>query len=326
MQPQSPTFNSREDLSLLIDEFDEQMNRRGYVAHLLFPLIPRDKKSGKMPRRKLEEELQEVETRRNPDGSFNRVRHEFDDDTYDTQSHGLECALDDETLERYDDLIDAETYEGNVMEGSILRNYEKENVEFATTEGNYDASRVKTPGTSWSDRTNSVPIDNIDAYREEFFLDLGQEPNALAVNRKQFRDLINSAQIIDRSKGQNFQDVRSGSMARNITALAMALDLDMIIVANSVKGGVPGGSRSMSRIWPNNRAVLCRVAVTDDPNEVCWGRTFIWSPFGAIGEGGRMGVIAESYDEPQTASSVQRRRANWGRKRLHEQAAYLIKL
>lgn len=331
MQPISATFDYREDLGLPIEEFDNVMNEAGYVGHKLFPITPRKFKSGKVVRIPLEQRLQEVDTKRNPAGGFNRIKHEFSDDNYDTASHGLESVLDDETQKRYEDLVDAETFEGSCLESSILRNFEKEQVDFVTTEANYDGTRVHTYsaaglGGAWSDRVNAVPIDDIDLVRELFFLDLGQEPNALAINRKTFRDLINNAQIVNRSKNQNFQDVRPEAMMANLIALASALDLDQIIVANSVKGVAQGGARSLTRIWPNNRAVLCRVAVTDNPWEICWGRTMMWSPFGAIGAEGRMGVLAESYDEPQTASNVQRRRANWGRKVTNVQGGRLLKI
>ena len=324
MQPQNNTFNQREDLSLTIREFDHEMNEQGYVAHKIIPLIPRDEKSGKMPRIPLEEELQDIETKRNPDGSFNRSKAEWSDDNYDTQGHGLEASIDDEIQKRYDDIVDAETFEGNRIERAVLRKYERETVDFFTTNANYDGSRVISGLINWDTSATAVPYTDVDTQREAIFLELGQEPNALILNRRDFRKVLEADQILSRLTGQNFQDARPGPLNRNAESLAQALDIEMIIIANSLRNTkAPGGGRSLGRIWPNGKAVLARVAVTPDPTEICIGRTMIWSPFGAT-NGERLGVIAESYDEPQTMGTVQRRRTNWGRKVLHVEAARLL--
>jgi hypothetical protein len=327
-QPSTTAFNVREDLSLPIHEFDHAMNEAGYVAHKLLPIIPRNNKSGKMPRFPLEEELQDFETKRNPDGSFNRSKATWEDDNYDTQSHGLEAVIDDETQARYDDIIDAEAYEGNRIERSLLRGYERDVVDYFTTHTNYTAGREIASIVAWTlaNAATAVPYTVIDTQREAMFLELGQEPNALILNRADFRAMMAANQIVDRLKSQNYQDARPGPLVRNADAAAQSLDIEMVIVANALRNTkAPGGGRSLGRIWPTGRAVLARVAVTDDPTEVCIGRTMMWSPFGAT-DGDRLGVIAESYDEIQTAGSVQRRRTNWGKKILHVEAARLLRI
>lgn len=325
-QPSTADWNVREDLSLPIHEFDHAMNEKGYVAHRVLPLIPRDEKSGKMPRFPLEEELQDIETKRNPDGSFNRSKATWESDSYDTQSHGLEAVVDDEVQARYDDIIDAEAYEGNRIQRALLRSYEREVVTFLTTPGNYTTDREIASISAWTlaNAASAVPYTVVETQRELMFLELGAEPNALILNRHDFRAAIQAAQIVDKLKGQNFHDALPGVLARNAELLAQALDIDMVIVANSVRNTrKPGGGRSLARIWPNGKAVLARVATSPDPTEVCLGRTMIWSPMGAI-DGDRLGVIAESYDEKQTMGTVQRRRTNWGKKILHVEAARLL--
>lgn len=327
-QPSTADWNVREDLSLPIHEFDHAMNEAGYVAHRLLPLIPRENKSGKMPRFPLEEELQDIETRRNPDGSFNRSKAVWESDSYDTQSHGLEAVIDDEVQERYDDIIDAEAYEGNRIERSLLRRYEREIVDYFTTASNYTTGREIASIDAWTlaNAASALPYTVIETQREAMFLELGAEPNALILNRHDFRSAIQAAQIVDRLKAQNFVDARPGVLARNAQALADALDIDHVIVANSLRNTTgPGGGRSLGRIWPTGKAVLARVAIGPDPTQVCIGRTMVWSPMGAI-EGDRLGVIAESYDEKQTMGTVQRRRTNWGKKILHVEAARLLRI
>ena len=319
--PSSAAFDVREDLSLTISEFDHAMNERGYVAHRLMPAMPRQEKSGKWPRIPLEQELQDVDVDRNPDATFKSLSLEWEDDTYDTKSKGLEAPVDDETLARYDGIIDAEQSLSDLIERTILRRFEIEMVSYFTTVANYDVSRVKGDLTPWSNASSATPYADIDAQREAMFLELGQEPNALILSRKDMRDALNTDNIVNRIKNQNYQDARPGTLNANAGNLAVALDIPEVIVANSLQN--TGTTRNLSRIWPNGYAVLARVAVTDDPTEIAIGRAPVWSPMGVV-DGDRIGVWGESYDVPEVAGSRIRRRANWGRKVLHVEAARLL--
>lgn len=322
--PSTASFDVREDLSMTLSEFDHEMNERGYVGHRLLPATPKDDKAGKFPRVPLEEELQDHDFSRNPDGTFVRTRMEWEDDNYDTKSYGGECPLDDEVQARYDDLIDSELYEGNRIERGILRQFERQVVDYFTTVANYAVSRTKGGLTAWTkaNKASATPFADIDEQREAMFMDLGQEPNALFLNRVDFRNALYTDDVVNRLKSQNYQDARPGPLNRNADALAEALDIPQVIVANALKN--TGKTRNLSRIWPTGYAVLARVAVTSDPTEICIGRSPVWSPMGYVAGDQRIGVWAESYDEPQVAGSVIRRRANWGRKILHVEAARLI--
>lgn len=319
--PVNADFDVREDLSLTIEEFDLEMNKAGYVGHRLLPPMPKDKKAGKVPRLPLEETMQDIDVNRNPDGSFKLMTLEYSSDSYDTQSKGLESQIDDETLERYDDLTDAEASVSRLIEECILRAFEIDLVSYFTTPANYAASRTTGGLTSWLNAASAAPYANIDAEREAFFLDFGKEPNALFLARSDMRAALNADDTLGRIKNQNFQDARPGSLNANAANLAQALDIPEVIVANSLKN--TGNTRNLSRIWPVGVAVMAHIAQTDDPAEVCLGRSPVWSPMGVV-DGDRIGVWAESYEKPEVAGSRVRRRANWGRKIWHPEAARLI--
>ena len=320
-QPSTATFNTREDLSLTIREFNHEMNERGYVGHRLMPPLARDEKNGKVPRIPLEQELQDFDTKRNPDGTFKRSRMEWEDDNYDTQSHGLEATLDDEVVARYDDLVDCEQGEGDRIERALLRSFEREIVGYWTNVANYDVSRRHTVTNAWGGGS-ATPYEDVDNVREAMFLELGAEPNAMFLNRADFRLAINEAQILARITGQTFQDARPGVLNRNEQNLALALDIPEVIVANALRN--VGQSRNLQRIWPSGVVVIAKVSDSDDiGTEVALGRSMVWSPFGAI-EGDRVGLISESYDEPQRAGSVLRKRGNWKQKVWHVEAARIL--
>lgn len=319
--PSTAVFDTREDLSLTIEEFDPAMNRLGYVAHRIAPPMPVEHKKGSVPRVPLEETMQDIEVDRNPDGSFKLMTMEWTDDDYKTQGKGLEAHIDDETADRYDDIVDAESSLSGLIEESLLRSFEIDIVNYVTDVTNYTADRVAAGLSDWRDAANGVPYANIDAQREEFFVDFGKEPNALILARSDMRAALNCDDTLNRIKHQNYQDARPGPLNVNASNLAQALDLPEVIAANALKN--TGTTRNLSRIWPAGRAVLAHLAETDNPAEVCFARSPVWSPQGVI-DGDRIGLWGESYEKPEVAGSRIRRRGNWGLKIMHVEAARLL--
>ena len=54
--------------------------------------------------------------------------------------------------------------------------------------------------------------------------------------------------------------------------------LEQIIVANGIKNTANvKQTASLSRIWGDNCAMVAKVATSDDPKEICLGRTWMFS-------------------------------------------------
>lgn len=319
-QPTTATFEPREDLGLRYDEFDLAMNQMGFIGHQLLPLVPRAKQSGKFPRLSLEQQLQNLDTHRSPEGTYNRSKREFGDDNYETEEHGLEALLDDRTQARYDDILDCEVFEGQVIENSLLMSYEQA---VASLLFNATTFSGRTSGVSneWDDLTNATPVTDVNSAINTIRLACGVKPNVLVINDFVFRNLIHCDQVINRLKYQGYQDARPGDISRQ--ALAISLNIEEVIVADSLYNTKdPGQAAVLADIWSNEYALLARVAKTRNPMERCIGRTFMWDKEGAS-DGERMGVIAETYYEDARRGGVLRRRTDWGLKTLHLECGYL---
>lgn len=319
-QPSTAVFEPREDLGLRYDEFDLAMNQEGFVGHRLMPLIPRMKQSGKFPRVPLEELLQNQDTKRNLDGTYKRSVREFQDDNYETEEHGLEALLDDRTQNRYDDILDCETFEGQVIENSLLMSYEQE---VAALLFNATTFSGKTSGVTneWDDLTNATPVTDVNAAVNTIRLACGAKPNVLVINDFVFRNLIRCDQVVNNLKYQGYQDARAGEISRQ--ALAISLNIEEVIVADALYNTKDVGQTAvLADIWSNEYALLARVAKTRNPMERCIGRTFMWDREGAT-DGERMGVIAETYYENDRRGGVLRRRTDWGLETLQLECGYL---
>jgi hypothetical protein len=72
--------------------------------------------------------------------------------------------------------------------------------------------------------------------------------------------------------------------------------------------------------------MLARVAVTDDPQEPCIGRTFMWTGDGpdAVGTAEALAVIVEEYREEKVRGTVFRARNNRDIEMMYPQAGHLL--
>lgn len=319
--PTNNTFERREDLGMRYDEFDTAMNRLGFIGHRVMPILVRNRQSGKFPRVPISEYLQNLRTIRNPDGTYTRSKREFSDDTYDTKEYGLEAILDDRTIAKYDDLIDAEVFEGEVLENALLTDYERAVAALMFNATTF-SGKTAAVGTPWSTSATATPVTDVNTAITNVRLASGVKPNAVILNEVEFRNAIRCNQVIDNLKYQGFQDARPGEIGKQ--ALAISLNVDEVIVAESVYNTKEVGiTPVLADTWPNDYVLVARVARTNNPTERCVGRTFMWDREGAT-DGERMGVIAETYYEDQRRGGVLRRRTDWGLETMQLECGYLL--
>jgi hypothetical protein len=222
-------------------------------------------------------------------------------------------------------MLDAEAIHAARAEDFVLRNYE-----IAVAAALYDtavwtgAPLTTTITHEWDDLTNAVPINDVEAARLLIIEGSGLVPNALICNRKQYWGCKNTAQIVDRLKYWGGDDPKDVSMA----AVAACLGLDMILVAggDAIKNtAIEGQSVTSGDIWSDEYMMLARVAVTDDPQEPCVGRTFMWSGDNAgTGTDTELALIVEEYREEAVRGGVIRARNDRDIVIMYPQAAHLL--
>ena len=299
---------TRPDLGMSVDEFDARADREGFIGSKVAPIIPRARDQGDFAKRELEAVLREERTDRQANGTYPRSNATWTKDNYQTAERAHEGTLDDRTVRRFDDVLpDAEAWETERVTDIVLRSYER-----AVAAAIFNATTFSAATTAvtneWDDATNAVPLTDVDTARELIVAAFGQEPNALIMNRKVFRNVRNTDQIIDRIKYQGFVDVRPGQITPQI--LASAFDIDMIIVAGALTNTANEmASRSISRIWGDEYAMLAKIGTTRNPAESCLAQTLMWAEEGAM-DGDRMAVLVEQYRENQRRGNVIRVRTD----------------
>jgi hypothetical protein len=313
----------RWELSAPFSEFDLMANMNGFIA----PQVLRPRLVGvqaaNIGKIKLEQILASRETSRAPGAGYGRDDMEFDQYSYNTQEKGWEVPVDDHNAAVYKDVLDAEETASNRSMYVVVEGYERDTASsvFDTTVWT-GASLTTAVSTPWDTHASATPIDDVNAAREKVVQNCGMEPNALIINRPLWRDLINCAQIVDRVK---YAEKATSSVLAQ--AVADVLDIERVIVAGGIKNSANvQQSRSNARIWSNTMAMLARVAVSDDPQEPCIGRTFMWTGDGpdAVGTAEELAVIIEEYREENVRGTVFRARNNRDIQIMYKQAGHLL--
>jgi len=315
---------TRTDLSSTFSEFDERMDRRKFIGPRVFrPRVVAIQSAdvGKVP---IEALLRTPPDTRAPGGGYRRDDIEFDKFSYATEGRGRERTLDDEQLAIYRDMIDAEQLAARAVEDIVLRNYEIAVAAAVYNTTTWTGAALTTAITNeMDDHENATPIDVVEAARQKVIDGTGLVPNALICNRKQAWHMRQTAQIVDRLKYAGFDNPRNFT----IQALAECLDLDFVLVAGGLDNTAnEGQAASISQIWSDEYMMVARVAVTDDPQEPCIGRTFLWDGDGpgAPGTDEELAVIVEEYREEAVRGGVIRARLNRDLVVMYAAAGHLL--
>ena len=317
--PTSAPPTLRPDLAEFM-EFDLENERKGYVALQVLPPVEVSLQSdnpGKVP---LETLLQEADTKRTDRGTYNRINTKFETFAYATEENGIEVPIDDREKNRYRYLLDVERIANMKAWSVVSRNHEIRVADLVFNTTTFTGASLTTAIThEWDDATNCVPITDVEAAVKKVYENSGLDANALVINKQVFRNLRNSAQVIDRIESAGAGDA---TKARDITIqmLRELFDLDYIIVAgasrntaNEAKAATP------TRIWSGEYAMVCRIAETSDMREPCLGRTFHWSEDGSL-----IGGTIEEYEETQSRGRIIRCRHDTAEVIMYPQAGHLL--
>lgn len=319
----SPTsaLRHRPDLSSSLMEFDVANRRRNFVASQVLPVFEAGVKGGTFGRIKLASLLKQRVTTRNSRGAYNRGDFEFEDDSFATKEHGFEMVVDDHEAAAYAEYFDYEMAQADLAQDAVLENYEKEAADAVFNTSTWTGASLATAITNeWDDASAATPLADVEAAVQKVYAASGLWANALIINRLVYRNLRNCDQIVDR-----LQAAGAGVQAKptdiNPAMLASLFDLDYVIVCGESKNTANEGQATptISQIWSNEYAMVCRIATTQNIKEPCLGRTFHWG-----GDGSRMEGTVERYRSEEVRGDVIRVRHQRGIKILYPQAGHLL--
>lgn len=317
--PTSSLATQRPDLATF-EEFDLEMDRQGFISQRVLPVFETQTQAGTFGKIPIEQLLQTRNTLRDSQGGYSRGNWTFGTDSFATQEHGAEEPVDDREAKLYANYFDVEQISTRRAYDAVLRNQEIRVAGTIFNATTWTGSSLFTSITNeWDDLSNAEPITDVEAAVRKVYANSGMWPNALVINRKVFRNLRNCTQVINRITASG-----AGSPAKpsDVTAamLAAVFDLPNIIVAGSSKNTAnESQTASLSQVWSDEYAMVCRVAETNDMREPCIGRIFHWGA-----DGSQIGGSVESYRDERIRGDVVRVRHEVQEKVLYVEMGHLL--
>lgn len=315
---------TRWDASLNTHEFDLEMNRRGFIGpRVLRPRVV-GAQSATYGKVSVEELLRSQDTARRARAGYGRDTFESGTTNYATQEYGWECPLDDREKRVYRDLVDQEQVSMMRALSIVCDHYERDVADAVFNTSTWNGASLTTAvSTPWATHASATPVADVIAAADKVALNCGQQPNALIINWREYMNMLQCASVksmLATSKDQ--------SLANLAAAVAALCGLEQIIVANGIKNTANvKQTASLSRIWGDNYAMVAKVATSDDPKEICLGRTWMFSDEnapGAAGDGSTLAVIMEEYREESTRGTIYRARNDRAVQVLYAEAGHLL--
>lgn len=314
-RPNKTLATLRPDLSGSFMEFDLAMNRKGLIAHRVFPVIEVGKQAGVFGKVKIESLLRTMPTVRAPGAAYSRSKWEFTDDNYACVENGHEEVLDDRESEIYAEYLDAELISAERARSIVMTNAEIRVASILQDAATYTPTGITN---EWNDVAAATPIADVEGAVERLWAK-GIIANALILTRKQFRALRRCDDIIEKVHSQGAGASVEPSKI-NESNLAQVFDLPYIIVAESLQNTADEGQdASTSSIWSDEYVTVTRIATGRDIQEPCVGRTFHWGE-----DGSQIGGLIESYREENVRGEVIRCRHDTHEKLLYSEAIEIL--
>lgn len=321
--PSSTLVTLRPDLGASLEEFDLEMDRMGFIAHRVLPVLEVVQQSdtfGKIPLEALLQDPDNID--RNSKSGYARGDYEFEDDNYVTKERGFEVPVDERDERIYRNYFDAEAIAAGLARDVVLRQAEKRAAALLFNPVTWTGSALTTGiNNEWdlNHVSDAQPTIDVEAAVNKVYDGTGLWPNALIINRKVFRNLRLLDDIIEKLHSQGAgKSIEAGNIT--VEHLSQVFDLPYIIVAGSSKNTAnEGQSATPSQIWSSEYAMVARIAETDSIKEPCLGRTFHWAA-----DGSQIGATMEDYEEPQARGHVIRARHEVQEKVLMVQCGHLL--
>lgn len=320
--PSSSLATLRPDLASSFEAFDLEAEKAGYIGHKVFPVIDVASQMGNFGKIPLAQLLQQRDTKRSPGSGYARGNFTFEPATYSCEEHGAEEPVDDREAKMYAEYFDAEAIAARRAYNAILRNAEMRIAAAVFNTTTWTGASLYTDVTTvWATVASAVPLTDVEAAVQKVYDNSGLWANALICSKKTFRNLRNTAQVIDRIASSGAGD---RNLAGDVTEqmLAQAFDLQYLIVGGGSKNtATEGQTAAIGQIWGDGYAMVCKVATSNDFREPCIGRTFHWS-----GDGSNVDGTMETYREEASRSDVVRVRHDVDEIVLYAQAGHLLKI
>lgn len=302
--PTSTLVSLRADLSTFF-QWSYEEAQEGFIGGQVLRFTPVAKQAGQFSVRTLESMTagHGASLNRASGSGYTRMSDQFSTQNYATTEKGIEEPVDERDMKIYTELWKAEEYATKRLINTIMTQQEQRvatavmNVAFYTGNSAFN----QAPFALWSVHATATPITDVKNAKVKFRTNNGMKANALIMSYRAFLELQLCQQIIDRIAASGAGDrVRPEDIT--VAQLEECFGLRVLVGDGMANTANPNLAATMTDIWPVH-VLVARIAETDDFSEPSIGRILHWA-----GDDSEIDGHVESYEEPQTRSTVIRAR------------------
>lgn len=285
--PSPVNTTPRPDLDLLVEDFDLTGNQSGFVGLQIMPLMPVARQNGRFPRLSAKEVLKTVtDNSRRPGAGFERIRFNFESDTFDCLEYGLEGQVDKDTAAIYGEYVNAE-----MVTSKLVLNNQLTHQEIRVRDIVY--AQTGHAGSDWSTTTNSAR-DDIQTASQAIKNATGLRPDSFQCTWAQFFQIMKLGEFLDVTKFTG--NPYSLGFEAQKALVSQYLNVRNVIVSDGVRDTASKGlDVSTSQIWDDAKGFVFISGNFVETGMPQFGMTMDYDAGVAMNA---------SYYEPQTKSDI----------------------
>jgi hypothetical protein len=274
-----PSINSVHIDAILTNISVAYMQKQeNFIADKVFPILPVDKKSNKYFVYRKNDWFRDEAQRRADATESAGSGYNLDTDSYSCDVWAFHKDVGDQTVANADAPLSPLREAAEFVTHRLMLRRELQFVSdyFTTGVWGKDYSGVASSpsaGTSfyqWSDYTNSDPLEDIEAAKEQILSTTGHEGNTLVLGYQTFRKLKNHPDLVDRIK-YTTRDVITEQV------MASLFGVERVLVAKAVKATNNEGATAAYDFAYGKAAALYHVAPQAGLLTPSAGYTFAWT-------------------------------------------------
>jgi hypothetical protein len=306
----------RADLGAAWEEYSTSLG--DFVADQALPVFRTQQKAAKYSALSAESILQDVDAKRAPRATYNRIHSKLADMSYACEEFGFEHIVDDSERRLFASDFDAEMVATKITTRALMLQREKRasSLLFNTTTWT-GASLFLDTAVTWATVATSTPVNDVTTAAKTVKDNCGTWPNALILNYTNLTFLLQSTQIANKFPGA---PLITWDMLKS--AMASIFGLTKLIVAGAARNSADEGQTvTPTQVWSNSFAMVA--VVPDDPQNLvdpAVGRSFLWVPDSPNS------VTVEMYREEASRGDVVRARHSMDEVVHDPKFAFLLKV
>lgn len=315
--PAAAGYTLRPEFNVSFREYAGFMQNMGMVGlEILKPIVVK-KPSGSYNLISKEEWFKPVKTLVAPGSAFHRSKPAFTQATFSTTHHGHEEPIAwEEAAVWGGEVGDFYALAQDRINGILARELEQSLI---TLLDNTTTFADSAASAAWTTASTDVLLDT-DVAVNAFRLANGAPPNVMVVDYSRYRGLLHNTKILAQLNGFGIKDPSMTPTMMNVEKLAQIFGVDRFVVAGMVVNSANEGQDvNLASAWTSTHVGFFRAPMSNDFREPCTGRTFVYN-----GDGAGEQVVFDSYDEPQTRSTVLRGRTWYGGEIIDADQGYIL--